>query len=182
VNCVIFATKNNIFKMKQLFALLILAFMINSSCKQYKLISNESEKVLVGKINRGMLNTEIYPWFKAGYDSYNSALNTDILFLKAYNQRVTFVVFGGTWCDDTRILLPKFFRVIDEAQFPASSITLFGVDRQKKTLKGEAEKNNILNVPTFIVYKDGVEIGRIVESVKKSIEVDLKTMLVKTVF
>jgi len=126
-----------------------------------------------------MLNFEDFPWFKSNYEAYNSALSTDILYLRAFNDRIKFIVFGGTWCDDTRILLPKFFRVLDEARFPASAVTLYGVNRQKKSLHGETEKYGIVNVPTFIVLKDGKEIGRIVESVKKSIEVDLKEMLLK---
>ena len=99
------------------------------------------------------------------------------MYLKAYRDRLTFLVFSGTWCDDSQILIPKFYRILDEAQFPEKAVTLYGVDREKKSLHGEAEKNLITKSPTIIVYKDGKEIGRIVELVKKSIEVDIKEML-----
>ena len=140
-------------------------------------MTDKNEKILVGKIQRKQLTTEAFPWFKKNYDSYNSAASTDILYLKAYRDRVTFLVFAGTWCDDTQNLLPKFFRVLDEAQFPATAVTMYGVDRNKKTLRNEADKYLIVNVPTFLVYKDGKEVGMIVESVKKSMEVDLKNIL-----
>ncbi|MCX6190127.1 MAG: thioredoxin family protein [Bacteroidetes bacterium] len=153
--------------------------LVSMSCsKSYKWITTDrNEKILVGGIKRKQLNDDKFPWFKKNYDSYNTAANTDILYLKAYNARVTFVVFAGTWCDDTQNLLPKFYRVLDEAQFPESAVVLYGVDRNKKSLKGEADKNVLSKVPTIIVYKDGKEIGKVVESVKSSIEVDLKEMI-----
>lgn len=165
---------------KQLRTIAAIILLLTIGCKPYKMmLTAENENSLVGKVGRGLLSKE-YPWFKTGYESYNSALNTDIIYLKGYNKRVTFVVFGGAWCDDTRVLLPKFYRVLDEAQYPASAVKLYLVDRQKKTLKGEADKSGITNVPTFIIYRDGKEVGRIVETVKKSIEKDIKDILVNS--
>ncbi len=139
--------------------------------------TDRNERILVGVIDRSQINNEKFPWFKTNYDSYNNIESTDILYLRGFSTRLTFVVFGGTWCEDTQNLLPKFYRVLDEAQFPATAVALYGVDRNKKSLHGETDKNKIVNVPTFIIYKDGKEIGRIVETVKKSIERDLKDML-----
>ncbi len=164
-------------KSKILFLITAIALLFQA-CKSYRWqTTDRNEKILVGKITRKQLNVESFPWFKINYLNYNSAVSTDILYLKAYRDRLTFLVFGGTWCEDTQSLLPKFYRILDEAQFPAKAVTLYGVDRNKKSLHGETEKNNIVNVPTFIVYKDGKEIGRIVETVKVNIEVDLKEML-----
>ena len=42
-------------------------------------------------------------------------------------------------------------------------ITLVGVDCNKKTLYNLSEAFGITNVPTFIVLKDGKEVGRVVE-------------------
>jgi hypothetical protein len=36
---------------------------------------------------------------------------------------------------------------------------------------------NIVYVPTFIFYKDGVEVGRIVEAPKHSLEIDIINIL-----
>ncbi len=158
---------------------IVICSMLSVSCsKSYKwMTTDRNEKILVGKIARKQISNDQFPWFKANYDSYNSASSTDILYLKAYNKRVTFLVFGGTWCDDSQSLLPKFYRVLDEAQFPENAVTMYGVDRNKKSLKGETEKNLIMKVPTIIVYKDGREIGKVVESVMTTIEGDLKAMI-----
>jgi hypothetical protein len=50
---------------------------------------------------------------------------------------------------------------------------MYGVDRNKKSNNKEEEAYKIINVPTIIVMKDGVELGRIVETTKTSIESDL---------
>ncbi|HYO22024.1 MAG TPA: thioredoxin family protein, partial [Flavisolibacter sp.] len=81
----------------------------------------------------------------------------------AGKEGINLVVFGGTWCGDTKALLPKFFATTDAAGFPENGITLIGVDRSKKTLFNLAEAFGITNVPTFIVMKDGKEVGRVVE-------------------
>jgi thiol-disulfide isomerase/thioredoxin len=73
------------------------------------------------------------------------------------------VVFAGTWCEDTQNLLPVFYRLVDKSGYPDSSITLIGVDREKTTLYNLHNAFHITDVPTFIVMKDGKEIGRIVE-------------------
>ena len=85
----------------------------------------------------------------------------------------------GTWCDDSHYLIPKLEKVLQEIDFPKSQIILYGVDRKKNVKTGENKKYVITNVPTIIVLKDGVEKGRITESTKISIEVDLTGIVSK---
>jgi thiol-disulfide isomerase/thioredoxin len=167
-------------KIYSIFALILIMSACAKSTYQWA-VTDRNENIVVGKIDRSLLNdTQKFPWFNKNYEAYNSAQSTDILYLSAFKDRVTFVVFGGTWCEDTWMHLPVFFRVIDEAKFPKNAVTLYAVDRNKKTLKGEETTYGVTNVPTFIVYKDGKEIGRIVENVKKNMEADLKEMLMAT--
>jgi thiol-disulfide isomerase/thioredoxin len=168
--------------MKIITTLAMIALLTACSKTTYKwAVTDRNENIVIGKIDRNLLtDTQKFPWFNKNYEAYNTAQSTDILYLTAFRDRVKFVAFGGTWCDDTWSLLPVFFRVIDEAQFPKNAVTLYAVDRNKKTLKDEATTYGITNVPTIIVYKDGKEIGRIVENVKKSVEADLKEMLMAT--
>jgi thiol-disulfide isomerase/thioredoxin len=69
----------------------------------------------------------------------------------------------GTWCSDSRFIVPKFYSLLDAAGFPQNRVTLIGVDRSKKTISHLAEALNIENVPTIIVMNDGKEVGRVVE-------------------
>ena len=83
--------------------------------------------------------------------------------MEAAKGKVQFVIFGGTWCEDTQNILPKFFKLQELSGMPDNSISFFGVDRQKTTLGNMQAAFKITNVPTIIVMKDGKEAGRVVE-------------------
>jgi hypothetical protein len=51
----------------------------------------------------------------------------------------------------------------DAAGIAPDHITVLGVDHSKKTVQHLSEIFNITNVPTFIVLKNGQELGRVVE-------------------
>ena len=133
--------------------------------------------MLVGNASRTSLNDPAFSWFKKGYDAYKPAAAA-LKVIKPQATALHIEVFGGTWCDDTQGLLPKFYKVADEAKIADSQITLHLVNRDKKTKDGTSDKYKIVNVPTYIIIKDGKEIGRIVESVKTSIEADLAAILI----
>src|SRR5450759_3111650 len=88
-----------------------------------------------------------------------------------------FIVIGGTWCGDTKRELPKFFKTVSLSHIPESNIELYGVDRSKKSNDGLTEKYGITRVPTFILFSDGKEIGRIVESTNHGMEFALAGLL-----
>ena len=113
-----------------------------------------------------------FGWLKHGYESYKPDTN-DIMYLKKNLGNYTIVAFIGTWCDDTHKLLPRFEKVLNLSSFPMKQYTMLGVDLNKKSKNEESRLYKIENVPTFIIYKGHREIGRIVETVKKSIEEDL---------
>jgi thiol-disulfide isomerase/thioredoxin len=81
------------------------------------------------------------------------------------------------WCGDSKRELPRFLKIADEAGFPPARITLYSLDRTKKSPDGMTARYGIEYVPTFIVLKDGAEVGRITESPKVSVEADLLTIL-----
>ena len=56
---------------------------------------------------------------------------------------------------------------------------LIAVNEDKKTEEDEIDTLNIKLVPSFIFYRDGSELGRIVESPEKSLEVDVLGILIK---
>ena len=148
--------------MKQLFTAIILLSAFSLKAQQFQVTTEGTEKILKGIITRSdITNDSSFQWFKknqAGYTPNAAAVNA----LKK-NSSVQVIAFGGTWCDDTKAILPKFFSMIDAAGFPESNLTLIGVDRSKKTISHLTEALNVVNVPTFIVLKDGKEIGRVVE-------------------
>ena len=120
-------------------------------------------KVLKGFISKNDLAKDTaFGWFAQNAAGYTPEAGA----LKAFTENRTgihILVFGGTWCDDTKTLLPKFFKLTDVTGFPQDHITVIGVDRAKKAQHHLAEAFQVFNVPTFIVLKNGKEIGRVVE-------------------
>ncbi|MFN3562485.1 MAG: thioredoxin family protein [Chloroherpetonaceae bacterium] len=92
---------------------------------------------------------------------------------------LSLILFGGSWCSDTKAEFPKYFKLFSALNLPQSSLSLHGVSRKKKEPSGLAERYNIKRVPTLIVLKGGKEIGRIVEYPTESIEKDLLKILTK---
>ncbi len=119
--------------------------------------------ILNGIVSKYALqNNEAFRWYNSNQSSYTPT--TEIVnAMEASKEKVQFVVFGGTWCEDTQFILPKFFKLQEQSGFPDKSISFFAVNREKQTLGNVAAVFKIVNVPTIIVMKDGKEVGRVVE-------------------
>lgn len=129
-----------------------------------------------GLITFDDLNKELsFTWLNVVRE-YKPSENV-IEFLETYIKPYTMVVFMGTWCDDSHYLIPRLERVLQLINYPSSKLTMYGVTRAKTTKNGEEKKYNIALVPTIILFKDGKEVGRITETVRKSIEEDLAAII-----
>ena len=82
----------------------------------------------------------------------------------------------GTWCEDSEKLIPQFIHINNEVKIP---VVFIGVDKEKKCPLADCSNWNIQYVPTFIIQRNGKEIGRIIEQVKLSIEADLLDIITK---
>jgi len=159
--------------------ILISAHAMAQTAKYTVAKDTETDQVIFnGPITFDDLSNEpTFTWLKAGADRYEpdaKAINTLQEKLPAY----TFVVFMGTWCDDSHNIIPKLYKVLKVTEYPIQQgITMYGTDREKHTQGGEDKKYNITLVPTIIVLKKGEEVGRITESVQKSLEEDLVNII-----
>ncbi|HZY26606.1 MAG TPA: thioredoxin family protein, partial [Bacteroidales bacterium] len=90
---------------------------------------------------------------------------------------ITIKVVMGTWCPDSRREVPRFMKVLNLWHFPVSKLTFIGVDNEKKSPVGEYVNLGIVRVPTFIVYKNNIEAGRIIENPSTSLEQDIVNIL-----
>src|SRR5450759_2559783 len=116
-------------------------------------------------------------WYITGFDDYQ--LKTDainkLLYINKDNIAIKF--FMGTLCPDSRSEVPRFMRVLNAWQFPEAKVTFIGVDDAKLSPVGEYMKLDILRVPTFIIYKNNIEAGRIIENPATSLEQDMVNIL-----
>ena len=157
--------------MRKLFQTLILVIAAQAVFAQTPEVSKDAEgnKVLKGFINRQDLATDSsFVWFAQNTKGYTPDASAVAAF-KGVKDSVYVLAFGGTWCHDTQFILPKFYTLADAAGIAPDHITLVGVDHNKKTVQHLSEAFNITNVPTFIVLKNGQELGRVVEYGKKGI-------------
>lgn len=83
----------------------------------------------------------------------------------------------GTWCGDSKRETPRFYKVLEAAEFDLKNLEMITVNRGKKTPDNLERGFNIFRVPTFIFYKNGKEIGRYVEYPRKSLEKDMLDIL-----
>jgi thiol-disulfide isomerase/thioredoxin len=151
--------------MKKIFSIiLILISMEAVAQKTYEeTVEPGGTKIMKGFLSKEVIMYEAsFTWFAENQKNYTPpAAAVDAL--KAKGDKVQIICFGGTWCGDTKNILPKFYSLATAAGFMQNHITLIGVDRSKKTHGALAEAMGITNVPTFIVMKDGKEAGRVVE-------------------
>ena len=122
-----------------------------------------SVKILKGIISKSLIDNDTsFNWYNPSQVNYTPDSSVVNAFAR-FKDSVQFVIFGGTWCEDTQFILPKFFKIQEQSGIADDQITFFGVDHKKKTLGNIADAFHITNVPTIIVMKDGKELGRVVE-------------------
>lgn len=136
--------------------------------------------ILIGWVDReGTISQDFLGNEKVKYDSYspNAEAIEDIKHAFEVNKDLNILVVFATWCGDSKMHVPEFYKVADLAG--VSRIKYLTVNRKKNAGDIDMTKMNIERVPTFIVYDGETEIGRIVESPEYTLESDLATILKK---
>ena len=160
--------------------LVFATILLSVACKSIKHYANGvgdkmmPEKIYYADFSRQNIKKEpsVFNWYDTTYRYYHPD-TMKLAALKEISGHLSFRVFGGSWCGDTKRLLPKFYKVTDVLGIPDSLIKLSGVDRQKRSGDETAERYLVNKIPVFILYYDNVEAGRIIEKVNNSIEADM---------
>lgn len=97
--------------------------------------------------------------------------------LKQVVQPTEIVLFYGTWCSDSHREIPRFLKIMEMADNRNLTVTEYEVNRQKKDALGRFEMFGVEFVPTFIMMRNGKELGRIVERPEKSLAEDLAAII-----
>jgi len=164
-------------------ALMIILLAMNASAqKMNKKIEDKSRNktVLINKCSREGLIA--FPEFKESYDAEYPLYKADSLTLDSLkpllkDKKITIVL--GTWCGDSKLQVPHFFKVLDGLGLPEKDITIIAVDGAKKAEGGILDGLKIEFVPTIIVYEKVKELGRITESPLETLEKDMLHILAK---
>ena len=140
-------------------------------------ISEENEEILLGSIDRkGLQREQFKPWFDSIYSGYT--MDTTLIgTIERLLDDVDIRIFMGTWCEDSQREIPALFKVLDETNYYEENLYLTSVNREKITPQGIEKDYNVEYVPTIILLKDGIELGRIVEYPRETLEKDMYAIL-----
>ena len=158
------------------FTILAIAFSFSLHAQNFnkKIIDSElDQEILIGYCSRAALQEgEFGEYFLQEYENYDA----DKQFIeKIYNVEgsIDIVLVLGTWCSDSQEQVPRFYRILDDAKVPDDVIVVICVDGNKTAGELSIEHLGIERVPTFIFYRGGEEIGRIIETPETSLEEDV---------
>jgi hypothetical protein len=85
------------------------------------------------------------------------------------DDQLTIVVYLGAWCGDSRNNLPVFMKIVDSLEVQPK-VKYYNVERKPSPdVKYYVKDKEVERVPTFIFYREGKEIGRIIENPKTSL-------------
>ena len=116
---------------------------------------------------------ELNQEFQENYSEYNS---NSLLDFSLFRDVEIFVLFG-TWCHDSKREVPRFLKLLSDSKVSENQINLIGLNFTKNDSQDRGKKFKIKKTPTFIILRNQVEIGRIVERPEISLEADLLKIL-----
>jgi thiol-disulfide isomerase/thioredoxin len=134
-------------------------------------------KMLLGVCsNSALLQKPYSDWYKANHSNYTVDAATASM-LKDKLKDKTFTIFMGTWCGDSKREVPRIYRLLQYCGVKEKQVKLVMVNNSDSAYKQspthEERGLTIHHVPTLIVYSNGTEKGRIIESPVVSWEKDL---------
>lgn len=157
--------------MKNVLSVLLLFLVSQTTLCQNKMDRNGN---LIGVINKEDLQTgKFKAWFSPEFEKYTPKKRV-VKKISKYLDGVSVISFAGTWCHDSKRVLPRFYKIMELAGFDLSSnFQLIGITRGKKTPDRLEKGYNIKHTPTLIFYKNGKEMNRFVEHSIETLEKDI---------
>ncbi|MEL6822670.1 MAG: thioredoxin family protein [Calditrichota bacterium] len=133
-----------------------------TTTKTTTMTENEKEKILVGDLAYEEIISTLPRWEEQ--DKIVELAPEEISRLSEVGRKIDVVCYLGTWCPDSRGAVPHFTRALEIADNPNISYKIIGLNRDKEDPQTQrAMKNDIQRVPTFLIYENGKEIGRLIE-------------------
>ncbi len=113
------------------------------------------------------------------YDTYEPAAELLDALKTRFGTDMKVDVYLGLWCPDSRNHVPPFIKILDRLGVSVP-VRYVGVPRKaSRDVKFYVEEMNVEKVPTFIFYREGKEIGRIIENPKATLLEDMVDIVLK---
>jgi hypothetical protein len=159
-----------------LFLCLLLAVSLkihSQEINQFIADDKAGREILCGMCDKkGLQMGEFKSYFKDFYKEYIPD-STTLSKIQGNLEGISITLVLGTWCSDSKEQVPRFYHVLDGVSFDLSKLRQICVDSSKAACGVDISDLDIQKVPTFIFYKDGKELGRIIETPVTSLEKDM---------
>lgn len=134
----------------------------------------KKEVILTGELS--FEDLRVQPDFDDNLASYQPDPDA-IAKLAALDKDTEIVLIVATWCPDCHRETPRFAKIIQLADNSNIRTRFIAVDRSRSDPQGLAAGYDWQRIPTFMVFQNGQEIGRIVERPETTQEQDLVNIL-----
>jgi hypothetical protein len=163
--------------MKIIISILLIILVGCTTSMNQETVNIEDEQILVGKVNwQGLTQQPYDEWFTPTYLSYR----VDSLTLASFGTKIDeieIIMFLGTWCSDSQVEVPQFYKILDHIGYDLSKMTVVALERLESrelvSPQHEEVEYDITHVPTFIFKRAGSEIGRVTEYPERTLEKDM---------
>lgn len=160
---------------------LLLLIGLSTTAQEYNRViypEGTNTPMLIGTCNRdAFAMPDFITWFENEYENYQpEKAYIDTLSQMSFED-VSVIIVLGTWCPDSRREVPRFFRIMDDLGIQDERIKILCLDRSKSIPGEDISDLEVYFVPTFILFRNEKEIGRIVEMPEYNIEMDLFNIL-----
>lgn len=128
----------------------------------------------------GKLDVESLESSLAGFQDCFDTYHPQELFIqkiRSLREYIRLEVFMNTECSRSKELIPSFIKILKTADNPYIEAEYFLLPNDQSQWETYSEGRSISKIPTFIVYNENLEMGRIVEKPLQSLEQDLVDIL-----
>lgn len=137
----------------------------------------KEEEILFGEIyEEDFKDPDFAFWYDAEYGEYT----VDSVTINNINEElknIEIVLVMGTWCHDSHREVPRFLKILKNADYDFTKLIMYAVDGNKDAGIEDFGNFDIKFVPTFIFYDNHAEIGRIIEAPENTLEEDIANIL-----
>jgi len=155
----------------------VIAFLLALPLAAGQPAADTTGEVLLGRTHPSAI-LAVSPEWQRRYDEYQPETH-DLEGIRHAPEGSLVMVYFGSWCGDSRLGVPHFLKILDEAQAPHLKARYVAVDRTKKEPAQQLDGVGLELVPTFVLRIRGREIGRIVETPATTLEHDLALLFRK---
>ena len=132
-----------------------------------------------GPVHVGAIDAETllrdHPAFQASHQQFQPT-QEQLAIAEKLPEDLQIEVHFGTWCHDSKRELGRFIKLMQSRRVPLR-VSYLALNTDKRDTTGRAAELGIRYTPTFVVFRNGREIGRIVERPRVDLMSDIRAML-----